>query len=272
MNNDILALLAYIKAKGGADIGTILEALKSYGVGADGAGAHNSVYVGKSLGTEVTADQYAAIADGTFRGLYIGDYWTRSSVVWRLAGFDYWLHAGDTECTDHHAVIVPDGFIGEAKKMNDSATTSGGYGGSKMRSTYLDEAKALISTAFGGHILSHRECLISSVSSGKPSGASWYDCTVELMSERMVFGNAMNGCTRDGNSSVSFVMTSTTQLPLFALCSDKMISSERNNYWLRDESTSSEFCICGGWGNQSASYANTALGIRPCFAIKGVAS
>lgn len=238
-----------------------------FDIAGGGAGLHNSIYRGQSLGTSVTAEQYAHIADGSFDGMWIGDYWTILNIVYRIGAFNYWLHVGDIECIAPNVMLVPDGFIGEAKKMNDSATTSGGYGGSKMRSVYLDEAKALISAAFGGHVLSHRECLVSSVSSGKPVDVTWYDCTVELMSERMVFGNAVNGCMRNGDSSVLYTGTSTAQLPLFALCPEKKIASERDNYWLRDESTNAQFCLVGGWGNQSVNDANRELGVRPCFAI-----
>lgn len=79
---------------------------------ADGAGAHNSIYRGKNLGTSVTAEQYKAISDGTFAGLYVGDYWVISGVTYRIAGFDYYLHNGDTDTTKHHAVIVPDENMG----------------------------------------------------------------------------------------------------------------------------------------------------------------
>ena len=42
----------------------------------DGAGSHNSFFRGKNLGTQVTAQQYARMVDGTFKDLFIGDYWT----------------------------------------------------------------------------------------------------------------------------------------------------------------------------------------------------
>ena len=89
-----------------------------------GAGAHNSVYRGKNLGSSVTAEQYAAIAAGTFDDLYIGDYWTIGGVTYRIAAFDYYLQTGDTPCMDHHAVIVPDGGMYDAA-MNDSNTPTG---------------------------------------------------------------------------------------------------------------------------------------------------
>ena len=72
--------------------------------GYDNAGYHNSVFRGKYLGTSVTAEQHAQIAAGTFKDLYIGDYWTINGVNWRIAHFDYWLRTGDTECTKHHIV------------------------------------------------------------------------------------------------------------------------------------------------------------------------
>jgi hypothetical protein len=103
------------------------------------AGSHNSIYRGKYLGDEVTADQYIAIAAGTFDDMYIGDYWTINRVNWRIAHFDYWLNCGDTNTTTHHIVIVPDLALYSAK-MNETNTTAGGYLHSKMRGgiTYHD--------------------------------------------------------------------------------------------------------------------------------------
>ena len=72
------------------------------------AGSHNSIYRGMSLGTSVSAAQYASISAGTFKDMYIGDYWTINSVVWRIAAFDYYYNTGDENCTTHHVVIVPD--------------------------------------------------------------------------------------------------------------------------------------------------------------------
>ena len=71
-------------------------------------GAHNAIYRGKYLGESATEAQYAAISAGTFDDLYIGDYWTIGGVNYRIAAFDYYLNSGDTACTAHHVVLVPD--------------------------------------------------------------------------------------------------------------------------------------------------------------------
>ena len=151
-----------------------------------GAGAHNSVYRGKDLGTSVTAEQYAAIAAGTFDDLYIGDYWTIGGVTYRIAAFDYYLHTGDTPCTDHHAVIVPDSGMYEAA-MNNSNTTDGGYYGSKLRTSGLEPAKATILSAFGAdHILTHRQLLSNAVRNGAISGWAWYEIGRASCRERVL--------------------------------------------------------------------------------------
>lgn len=56
----------------------------------DNAATHNMVYRGKALGTSVTSEQWAAIKAGTFKDLYLGDYWSIGGVDYIIAAFDYW--------------------------------------------------------------------------------------------------------------------------------------------------------------------------------------
>ena len=229
-----------------------------------GAGAHNSVYRGKNLGSSVTAEQYAAIASGTFDDLYIGDYWTIGGVTYRIAAFDYYLNTGDTLCTDHHAVIVPDGGMYEAA-MNDSNTTDGGYYGSKLRTSGLEPAKATILSAFGAdHILTHRQLLSNAVSNGAISGWAWYDSQIELMNEHMAYGAyAWGGGVQGGyNAGVD-----KSQLPLFRARPD-LISSEEN-CWARDVGSRTEFAYIGSSGSAGVTSASASFGVRPAFSIIG---
>ena len=165
------------------------------------AGAHNAIYRGKNLGTSVTAAQYAAISAGTFDDMYIGDYWVINGVNWRIAAFDYYLKCGDTSCTKHHVVIVPDTCLYTAQMHNTSSgayesgatanTTAGGYVGSDMYTTNLEQAKTTIKAAFSGHVLSHRVYLTNAVTEGHPSAGAWCDSEVELMNEQMVYGGSI---------------------------------------------------------------------------------
>ena len=239
----------------------------------DDVNLHKNVYGGRSLGTSVTADQWAQITAGTFHGMLVGDYWTINGVKWIIADFDYWLHCGDTECVKHHLVMIPETCLYNAK-MNDTNITTGAYIGSAMYTTNLASAKTTIDTAFGSaHILSHRERLANAVTDGVETGGAWVDSKVELMNEIMVYGsnifhNCING-TRwpDGNYTID-----KTQLALFRLDNTKIVAFYNNNraaWWLRDVTGGSYFAFVNASGYAATAYASLSSGVRPAFGIFG---
>ena len=231
----------------------------------DGAGAHNAIYRGKNLGTALTAAQSAAIRDGSFKDLYIGDYWTINGTVYRIADFDYFLRAGDTECTTHHAIIVPDENM-DSQKMNDSNVTTGAYVGSKMYTTNMATAKAKIKADFGSaHILAHREYLANAVSNGKQSAGAWYDSEIELMTESMVYGAPHFAPACDGSTVPANYTVACKQLNLFRHRPD--LISNRQTYWLRDVVSAASFAYVGTNGYCSYNTASRAFGVRPAFPI-----
>ena len=228
------------------------------------AGSHNAVYRGKNLGTAVTAAQYAAISAGTFDDLYIGDYWVINGVNWRIAAFDYYLNCGDTNCTTHHAVIVPDTCL-YSHVMNDSNTTEGGYVGSKMYTEGLAQAKETIKAAFSGHVLSHRIYLTNAVSNGYASAGAWCDSEVDLMNEQMVYGTGIFSPVSTGSAVPANYRVEKSQLPLFQ--HDPSRICNRATWWLRDVITASSFALVGGAGNASCNGASYSYGARPAFCI-----
>lgn len=229
-----------------------------------GAGAHNSIYRGKNLGTSVTAAQWAAIADGSFTDLYIGDYWVIDGVNWRIAAFDYYYKTGDTPCTTHHVVIVPDTSLYNAA-MNSTNTTTGGYIGSAMYTANLEQAKTIIKTAFGSaHVITKRELLTTAVNGNTPSGWAWVDSDVELMNEVQVYGSVAWGAHGGNGYNVA---SDDGQFPLFVF--DRTKLHNRENYWLRDVSSATIFSLVDGSGNASRFDASGSFGVRPAFAIIG---
>lgn len=227
-----------------------------------GAGAHNSIYRGKNLGTSVTAAQWAAIADGSFADLYIGDYWTIGGVNWRIAAFDYYLNSGGTDLTTHHAVIVPDTSLYSAA-MNGTDTTTGGYVGSAMYTANLEQAKTTIKAAFGSaHVITKRDLLTNAVNGNTPSGWTWVDSDVELMNEVQVYGSVAWGA-HDGNGYN--VASGDGQFPLFAF--DRTKLHNRQEYWLRDVSSAILFSAVSGAGYATSLNPSLSLGVRPAFCI-----
>lgn len=227
-----------------------------------GAGAHNSIYRGKNLGTSVTAAQWAAIADGSFTDLYIGDYWVIGGVYWRIAAFDYYLNSGDTSCTTHHVVIVPDTCLYGAA-MNGTDTTTGGYVGSAMYTANLEQAKTTIKAAFGSaHVITKRDLLTNAVNGNTPSSWAWVDSDVELMNEVQVYGSVAWGA-HDGNGYN--VASGDGQFPLFMF--DRTKLHNREEYWLRDVSSATLFSAVSGAGYATSLNPSLSIGVRPAFCI-----
>lgn len=231
----------------------------------DNAGAHNSIYRGKNLGTTVTEEQWEAISSGTFTDLYIGDYWVIGGVNWRIAAFDYYLNCGDTSFTKHHAVIVPDTCLYSAQ-MNTTNVTTGAYKGSAMYTANLTQAKSTINSAFGSsHVLSHRIYLSNATSNGRASAGEWTDSTVDLMCEHMVYGSGIFSPVSDGSNVPNNYRVEKGQLPLFALEPSRICN--RDTWWLRDVITAAYFAYVNGNGLANYSNASNSLGVRPAFCI-----
>ena len=239
-----------------ADIDSVRNVL------ADGAAAHNCIYRGKNLGTSVTAEQYAAISSGKFTDLYIGDYWVIKGVTYRIAAFDYYYNCGDTNFTKHHVVIVPDTSLYKAQ-MNTSNVTTGGYTGSAMYKSNLAQAKTTIKAAFGSaHVLTKRELLTNAVNGNTPSGWAWFDSDVELMNEVQVYGSVAWGA-HDGNGYN--VASGDGQFPLFMF--DRTKLHNREDYWLRDVASATNFSYVGSNGRADRGGASSSFGVRPAFCI-----
>lgn len=237
----------------------------------DNAATHNMVYRGKALGTSVTSEQWAAIKAGTFKDLYLGDYWSIGGMDYIIAAFDYWYKCGDTACNTHHAVVIPRSQL-YTYKFNPTNTTEGGYVGSDLYKNGLTQAKTTFNTAFGSaHILNHREYLVNAVTNGKPTGSDWYDSTVDLMNENMVYGGRQFSPMPDGTDPWNTCRNYTidkSQLPLFRLA--PWMSFVRDQWcWLRDVVSAARFAYCGGNGDADCHPAGDAGGVWPAAGLTG---
>lgn len=217
-----------------------------------GAATHNAIYRGKYLGDTVTAEQAAAIADGSFEDLFIGDYWTMGGVNYRIADFDYWYRTGFPEASrvkKHHAVIVPDTSIA-TEQMNGSNTTSGGYRNSLTKSKMNDTISAL-PPEIRSRLLVHNALL----------DGTWTETSVDLMNEIMVYGCYILADNSNKQTSEN------RQLSLFQMSPQARYAG--GNYWLRNYANATEFTLVSYYGDASKDAATSTYGIRPVFAITG---
>ena len=223
-----------------------------------------NIYRGKNLGTSVTPAQKTAITTGTFKDMYVGDYWVINGVIWRIADINYWYNCGDTSFTKNHLVMVPDSTL-YSTQMNETNITVGGYVGSKMYAENLNQAKTTIQTAFRDLLLTHREYLTNAVTNGYPSGGAWFDSTVELMNEIMVYGSYIYTPGSTGSIIVNRYTDNKQQLALFSL--NPGMINRLQSFWLRDSCSSSSFAFVDSSGSALGYYASTFFGVRPVFAI-----
>lgn len=223
------------------------------------------LFRGKNLGTALTAVQKAAIKDGSFKGMFLGDYWSIGGRIWRIVDMDYWYNCGDTAFTSHHLVIMPDEALYNAQ-MNTTNVTTGGYVGSEMYKSNLANAKTIVNAAFQGSVLTHREYLCNAVANGRPSGGAWFDSSIELPNESMMCGHPHFSPTSDGSTVPAIYTISKTQLALFMVC-PRFIVNRSYNQWLRDVVSSAHFALVGDAGDAYCNSASNSHGVRPVFPV-----
>lgn len=68
---------------------------------------------GQNIGEKPTEEQYENIRNGTFKGMFLGDFWhdRTSGYFYRIMDFDYWITPWHNV---HHVVLLPDRPIGGA--------------------------------------------------------------------------------------------------------------------------------------------------------------
>lgn len=212
---------------------------------------HRNIFRGKSLGESITAEQLATIRDGSFKDLYVGDYWEKDGVKYRIADINYWKNVGYPESEKlqkPHILIVPDTALGSGQ-MNANNSTAGGYKSSTMKTVRLNQIANSLPDAFKNILISHRMF----------SDGSWINASVDLMNEVMVHGTYV--CTDNNNRQTS----DTQQLSLFRLC--PALKSIGQNYWLRNVAGSQTYTLISQYGDASSDMATSTYGIRPVFAI-----
>jgi hypothetical protein len=150
-------------------------------------------------------------------------------------------------------------------RMNPTGTTEGGYVGSEMYATGLDQAKTKIHTDFSGHVITHRRYLSTAAANGQASGGAWFDSDVELMNEVMAFGSIVNG---KGVYGLYNIGIEKSQLPLFSLRPD-LLNISTATWWLRDIVSATHFAVVESNGRANVFSSNFAYGVRPVFSISG---
>jgi hypothetical protein len=231
----------------------------------------NGMFRGANLnGIYSITDIYNMVHSDNFGDLFLGDYFdipvsgtinnvtVSETVRWMIAGFDYGA-SPSTASLDHWLALVPalNGWGSSVGKMNTSATSQGGYIGTHMHTTILPAFESSINSALGGHLLTHKVLLTSSVDSttGKANNRSLVDVKLCLMSSSQYYGFSItNNIVEMGNDVERF--------PVFNFIG----TSKSGTIWLRDVYSPAGFYAGGGssmYNRITNANANTATYICP---------
>ena len=236
---------------------------------------HRNVYRGKNLGTTITDAQKAAVHNGTFDDLFIGDYWTINGHKYVIADMNYWkgrydkLTATEGEdpilSVDKNHLVMLAVWPGTAK-MNDTAITTGAYLGSKMYTENLVPIREAIATDFGDMVVYHRERFANSVDeeSGVPTTDVWVDSYADLMNEPMVYGGYIHSIEADGAINHDRLTIDRDQLALFKLNPNAL---GRYAVWLRDVVSETQFASVHYYGHAASNDAFFTYSVRPVFSF-----
>ena len=241
--------------------------------------SHNGIYRGKNFGTFTSlsaVEQFLSdhgVSTGLFNDLYIGDYFKIQdgtyNVEWEIAGFDTYLHKGDSDFTTHHLALIPKTNL-TTSKMNDTDDTTGGYANSYMHKTVIPAVDANLTKVLGNHLLSRRAYLTTTVNKdiasnagagwkGASTAGDWFTVKSCLMSEVAVYGSTIF------SSSFFDTAEDCERLPIFQF---KGHSYSRQWFWLKSVASGSNFADATGDGypgNGAAS--NAGGGVRPIICV-----
>ena len=107
-------------------------------------------------------------------------------------------------------------------------------------------------------LLTENTCAIA-VANGRPSGGAWFDSSIELPNEPMMYGHLHFSPTSDGSTVPSIYTISKTQLALFMVC-PRFIVNRSYTQWLRDVVSSASFAGVGGYGGPTPTALRTLMG------------
>ena len=235
-----------------------------------GSGAANRLAFREEI-TEITADMFASIADGSFDKVHVGMHYTApSGRKYFLADADYFFGHGDTEMDFHHMLVIEDECQGTAQHQTSNVTT-GGAASSLIYTTYLPAHQSELEADFGAsHIKEARLLLSNAVSNGVPSGWAWAGKKSFLLNMPMVFGHYLQ---YSGNTGEMFNGGNRVrQAALFQAMPETIISrlastQARQWWWTDDVANAATFGVVHCYGYADNGGASNAGGVRRAFLI-----
>lgn len=259
-------------------------------------GYKNSIWSGRDIGHGLSSDQKKSIANGTFKGMGLGDSFFVEiqadngeylGVTWRIMGFDYWYHVATDPSTGkridkHHIVVMPDEVLPLPSDINNEYSFALDFQ-NKSAQYYKDtllysrsEIKTDIDAFFeyfiyktltdSSHILQYDDYVCTSISSDN-SAMNLINAGygIDAPSIYMLLGN---------NSEYyksRWAQMNSRQLPAFIYSPALIGTLDASPYYLRDPFGIKKSGIYNSYEGifSSADFNQAAAGFRPVIGVTG---
>lgn len=215
---------------------------------------HNGGIRGENLGSTYTADQKAAIADGSFSGLYVGDYWLINGIKYVIIDIDYYINYGydNTPTIQHHLIVFPDDVL----SSQGYAYNATWYSDSEIFSTYLPAIAAQLENIYGQYLIAQRLLYVK-------GDNSYYRSAQKCVLPTFVQMQGYNQIITPERQSVK-----SSQFAYFRYSQDIFTASQ--DYWLRDASGEGTFGYINAQGMTSQRANESTAYLRPYFILSGI--
>lgn len=221
-------------------------------------GVHNSLYRGASLGSSVTP-YLQAIRNGSFSGLYLGDYWTYAGVTWRIVAFNYFINIGEPPFRQNHIVVVPDNSLFK-EAWSTTIPDQRSYVDSTLNQSTMTQASRMAESLFNR---SNMVGVWTRVATGYDGNGAvkdwrWYNPHINIMDEAMLWGSSIfdDSLSRGIHHN---------QFPAFRL--NPALVNIEEEYWLRERASAQTAVYMKSTGQFSHAPLNYSFGVRPYLAI-----
>ena len=242
-----------------------------------------TIYRGKNLGNTLTKEQAKSIADGSFKGLFLGDYWNGPKIderdgatsnntgMYAIYDFDYWYRKGNygEDVRNHHLTIFPTNYVWIMTNLNVT-NTSNGYISLDVHTRLQSTFPKILSESFlqDDDILTRPTNLSNSASSSKATSSILVtDVKAVLPTICMFFDGARPNEYDRGADMEKLALIS---IDGYAYSRD----SGFNATIFRDIANTTGLYTLNGDGLRFAifSLTSTNMAIRPVFGITGEAT
>lgn len=245
----------------------------------------NTIYRGKYLGTTLTKEQAKSIANGSFKGLFLGDYWVGKSlnesdasnvenISYQIYGFNYWWRKGNfgPDVRVSHITLFPNRYSIYNTVGVPSQNTNNGYLGLHIHEYLQQKMPSLVSTFLpnSDDILTRQANLTNAATNGVATSSVFVDnVKFVLPSLAMLYGYTISTNQFEGG-------TESEQLPLASIGGWEVIRDANfNGILMRDLAPGMYYLYnLASNGGQKGIYniSNAKLLLRPVFGITGEAT